>query len=316
MSVVVNTNTQSIFAQRAVQMSTNNLQKNIEHLSTGFRINRAADDAAGLSISEKLTTNIKGIAKAKQNIGDGISLVNTMEAALAFNQENVQRIRELFVQGLNGTNSANELNALQNEINERVSNIRDIFNNTMFNGQQLLANHPDIILQTGDDAGDTFTIQINQNTGTAFPPVPPYTGIDPNPDWTIMAAAANNAGQLAEGASVGFQFSRLRLPGATIPAENGFTGGGHGTLDDLDATINSLSRMRSYLGSVVNALESKLEYLGISGENNEASRSRIRDVDVARESSDLVKNQILQQSSSSMLQQANQTPNIALNLLP
>jgi flagellin len=316
MSVVVNTNTQSIFAQRAVQMSTNSLQKNIENLSTGFRINRAADDAAGLSISEKLTTNIKGTEKAKQNIGDGISLMNTMEAGLAFNQENVQRIRELFVQGLNGTNSANELNSIQNEINERIRNIRDIFVNTIFNGNQLLANHPDIILQTGPDASDTFTIQIAQNTGGVVPPVPPNTGIDPNPDWIIQPAAAANAGQLAEGASVGFQFSSLRLPGATVPAENGFMGGAHGTLDDLDATINSLSRMRSYLGASINALESKLEYLDIAGENAQASRSRIRDVNVAKESSDLVKNQILQQSSAAMLQQANQTTNIALDLLP
>lgn len=315
MSVVVNTNTQSIFAQRAMQMSTNSLQKNIEHLSTGFRINRAADDAAGLSISEKLTTSIRGIEKAKQNIGDGISLLNTMEAGLAYNQENVQRIRELFVQGLNGTNSANEVNAIQNEINERIGNIRDIFQNTLFNGRQLLANHPDIILQTGDDAGDTFTIQIAQNTGGAVPPVPPNTGIDPNPDFIIQAVPQINAGQLSEGAAVGFQFSALLLPGATIPAENG-AAVTHGTLDDLDATINSLSRMRSYLGASVNALESKLEYLGIAGENAEASRSRIKDVDVAKESSALVKNQILQQSSAAMLSQANQTPNIALSLLP
>jgi flagellin len=82
-----------------------------------------------------------------------------MEAALAYNQENVQRIRELFAQGLNGTNSANELNAIQNEVNTRIENIRDIFVNTMFNGQQLLANHPDIIIQTGDDAGDTLTLK-------------------------------------------------------------------------------------------------------------------------------------------------------------
>lgn len=315
MSIVVNTNTQSIFAQRAVQMSTDALQKNIEHLSTGFRINKAADDAAGLSISEKLTSNIRGIEKAKQNIGDGISLLNTMEAGLAYNQENVQRIRELFVQGLNGTNSANELNAIQNEINERVQGLVDTFNNTEFNGRQLLNNHPDILIQTGPDSGDTFTIQIDQNTGGAMPPVPPNTGIDPRPHFIITAVPAQNAGQLAEGASVGFQFTSLRVPGATVAAHSGSMLD-HGTLFDLDATINSLSRMRSYLGSAVNALESKLEYLSVAGENNEASRSRIRDVDVAKESSDLVKNQILQQSSAAMLQQANQTPNIALDLLP
>ncbi len=117
MALVVNTNTQSIFAQRALRSNTTGLERNIEHLSTGYRINRAADDAAGLSISNKLTTTIKGLEKAKQNAGDGISLIQTAEGGLQVIQDNLQRIRELFVQAINGTNGENEKAAIQREIN-------------------------------------------------------------------------------------------------------------------------------------------------------------------------------------------------------
>jgi flagellin len=123
MGLTVNTNTQSIFAQRALSKNTLALQRSIEHLSTGYRINRAGDDAAGLSISEKMTSQVKGLDKAKQNSSDGISLIQTAEGALSVIQDNMQRIRELMVQGSNGTNGQSEQDALQREINERVTTI-------------------------------------------------------------------------------------------------------------------------------------------------------------------------------------------------
>ena len=126
MPIVVNTNTQSLFAQRALRTNTMNLERNIEHLSTGYRINRAADDAAGLSIANKLTTQVRGLEKAMQNAGDGISLIQTAEGGLGIIQENLQRIRELVVQGINGTNGESEKAAIQREINERVQIIDDI----------------------------------------------------------------------------------------------------------------------------------------------------------------------------------------------
>ena len=138
MAIYVNTNTQSIFAQRALSGNTFNLQKSIEKLSTGYRINRASDDAAGLSISEKLTSQIKGLEKAEQNIGDGISMLQTAEGSLSIIQDNLQRIRELVVQASNDTNSRNELNAIQREINARVTTIDDIATDTEFNNIALL----------------------------------------------------------------------------------------------------------------------------------------------------------------------------------
>jgi flagellin len=174
MSIYVNTNVQSIFAQRALGGNTFNLQKSIEKLSTGYRINRASDDAAGLSISEKLTSQIRGLEKAEQNIGDGISMVQTAEGALSIVQDNVQRIRELMVQGANGTNSENELAAIQREINARVTTVADITAATEFNNKTLLTGavasataFGNTTLQTGSDQGQTTSVDFTQiNTST------------------------------------------------------------------------------------------------------------------------------------------------------
>ncbi len=330
MSIVVNTNTQSIFAQRALARNTLSLQRNVERLSTGFRINRAADDAAGLSISNKLTTKIRGFEKAKQNAGDGISLIQTAEGALGIIQENMQRIRELIVQGVNGTYSPGERDSLQREINERVGLIDDIATSTEFNGIQLLSGNnftlnggvvSDVILQTGADTGQTTTLSFGSGIAAG-------TGININVDHEITGTTAD-FGEMNEGiAVVGFALSELHLAGATVDslavADSRFVGAANQDIDSaataitlasIDTIIDNVSRSRSELGAMQNALESKIDYLDIARENAEASRSRIRDVDVALESSRMVQNQILQQSAAAMLAQANTTPQIALQLL-
>lgn len=334
MAVVVNTNTQSIFAQRALGMNTLNLQRNIEKLSTGFRINRAADDAAGLSISEKLTARINGFEKAKQNSADGISLIQTAEGSLGIIQENFQRIRELLVQGINGTNSANEKNAIQNEINERIQIINDIGNETEFNGIQLLSGNnfvnnggvnTDVVLQTGADAGQITTLSFGAGTATAG------QGINVDVTEQVGGAANSDNGELIEGvvdvlggALTNFSIDQIHVEGATVNAFDGTLGtdimvnpavAGDAGLDVIDVIIDNVSRMRSELGASQNALESKITYLDVAMENAAASRSRIKDVDVAKASSALVKNQILQQSASAMLSQANSQPQIALSLI-
>ena len=311
--LVVNTNTQSIFAQRALRKNTMNLQRNIEHLSTGYRINRAADDAAGLSIANKLTTSIRGLEKAKQNAGDGISLIQTVEGGLSVIQENLQRIRELVVQGINGTNGTNEKDALQREINERVNVIDDIANSTKFNGISLLngntAASADVTLQTGADNGETTTLNFRSEQTASV-------GIEIDVS-EVADGGATDYGHLVESATAGAALDRLQISGASVNSEGYAT---HTTnvaaaVGDVDSMIDNISRMRSYLGASQNALESKMEYMDIAMENASSSRSRIQDVDVAYESSILVKNQILQQTASAMLSQANQTPQIALQLL-
>jgi flagellin len=310
MGVVVNTNTQSLFAQRALRVNTSNLKSNIERLSTGLRINRAADDAAGLSISNKLTTSIRGLDKAMQNAGDGVSLIQTAEGGLGVIQENLQRVRELVIQGNNGTNGASELNAIQREINERIRIIDDIAKATKFNNQALLVSATDKVLQTGANSSETTTIELSPHSAAA-------TGIDIDISY-VRATGTTEYGEINEGTATGFALDRIQLTGATVNSLNYTT---HTTnvaadVSDIDAMVDNVSRMRSYLGALQNSLESKIDYLDVARENAESSRSRIQDVDVARESSILVKNQILQQTASAMLAQANAQPQIALQLLP
>ncbi len=309
MPLVVNTNTQSLFAQRALSANTMGLQKSTERLSTGFRINKAADDAAGLTISQKMTANIRGLEKASQNAGDGISLLQTAEGALGVIQDNLQRVRELKVQADNGTNGTDELNAIQSEINERITTIDQIAQATKFNGNNLIYNAASVTLQTGSDAGQTTTIALADGGAVA------NTGVDINIDAEALAATNAEHGQLAEGATDTFALNKLHVGGGTL-AQDGTIAVKTGTLGDLDAMIDNVSRMRSSLGAVQNGLESKLESLDVAKENLSASRSRIMDTDIASESSKLVKSQILQQASAAMLSQANQGPQIALSLLP
>lgn len=315
MGLVVNTNTQSIFAQRALGKNTFNLQRSVEKLSTGSKINRAGDDAAGLSISEKMTAQVRGLQKAKQNASDGVSLIQTAEGALAVIQDNLQRIRELTVQATNGTNGNDEKDALQREVNERITAIDAIAKATKFNGIKLLTGNTaagdNVVLQTGADNSQTTTINFQTGTATA------NKGIQIDINGETNTGNNTEHGTLAEGSGENtFALNKLHL-GGTVKAQDGVVAAATTTpLTKMDALINNVSRMRSELGAVQNSLESKMEYLDVAAENMAASRSRIRDVDVASESSNMTKNQILQQSAAAMLSQANSTPQIALNLLP
>ncbi len=309
MGLIVNTNTQSLFAQRALSKNTEGLKRNIEQLSTGFRINRAADDAAGLSISNKLTTTIRGLEKAKQSASDGISLLQTAEGGLAVIQENLQRMRELVVQGVNGTNGTAEKDAIQRELNERVKLVQDIANATKFNGNTLLTDNDlaaaNIELQTGAYSGEITTISFQSG-------VTKSTGIEI--DIAQVADGATDQGHLVENIkTAGFALNKLQLEGASVGSVSGTNV--KASVEDVDTMIDNVSRMRSYIGASQNALESKIEYSDIAIENASASRSRIQDTDIAYESSVLVRNQILQQSASAMLSQANSQPQIALRLL-
>jgi len=321
MAVVINTNIQSAFAQRTLNRNTQGLQSNLERLASGYRVNKAADDAAGLSISEKLHSRILGYQKSKQNASDGISFIQTAEGSLGIVQEQLQRLRELVIQGLNGSNSSKEADAIQREINERVQIIGDISTQTEFNGVNLLDGSVNKTLQIGANYGDTVTLDLQSGVSAE-------SGIDIDISYAVDGATAtNNYGHLVEGINVaGFALDKIHLFNAsTVDSLAGSTANvdivasgataAQVTLGDLDTIIDNVSRMRSELGAVQNSLEARLDYLDVAIENSEASRSRIKDVDFAYESSRMVKNQILQQSASAMLAQANQLPSIALQLL-
>ena len=308
MGIVVNTNTQSLFAQRSLRNNTSMIQKSIERLSTGFRINRAGDDAAGLSISQKMTTLIRGIDQAKRNIGDGMAMISTMDGALQTVQENLQRIRELTVQAVNGTNSEDEKAAIQREVNERIKAVNEMGNQASFNGVDLLKGTTDITLQIGAKDGNTLQMKTSATVtaDTGFKVDFSTTTLGSIGEGTIdsssFSVGSSSVGTVAEQGTSG----TTAVAGAVTPT----------ALTQLDSMINNISRMRSTVGAYENSLQSNMDYLDRYSESLRGARSRVQDVDVAAESAEVTRGQILQQSAAAMLSQANSTPQIALNLLP
>jgi flagellin len=277
------------------------MKASLEKLSTGSRINRAGDDAAGLSISQKSTTLIRGMDQAQRNIGDGLAMISTIDGALGVVQDNLQRIRELTVQAINGTNGSDEKDAIQREINERITAINDMGANATFNGVSLLRSTLDITLQNGANDGNQLILQTAAGTvaNRGF----------------FIDFTSTGSGSLGEGA---IALSTFTIGSANVKTLSGTTSATATTtaLSKLDAMIKNVSRMRSQGGAYENALGSSMEYLDRYSESLQSARSRVRDVDVAAESAEFTKGQILQQTAAAMLGQANASPQLALNLLP
>jgi flagellin len=301
MGITVNTNTQSLFAQRALRSNTGMLKKSLEKLSTGSRINRAGDDAAGLSVTQKATTLIKGMEQAQRNIGDGLAMISTIDGALGAVQDNLQRIRELTVQASNGTNGVDEKDAIQREINERVTAINDMGRNATFNGVSLLQNGADITLQSGANDGNTLVLQTAAGVAGSA-----------NRGF-FVDFTATSSGSMGEGA---IALSTFSVGATNVKSLSGSSTLTASALTKLDTMIKNVSRMRSQGGAYENSLGSSMDFLDRYSESLQGARSRVQDVDVAAESAQTSKAQILQQSAAAMLGQANATPQIALNLLP
>lgn len=283
MPLVVNTNVSSLNAQRNLAVNTSGLSKSLEKLASGFRINRAADDAAGLQISETLRSQIRGVSQAISNAEDGINLLSVAEGTLGVVQEHLQRIRELTVQAANDTNGATQRDAIRNEITARMDEINRITKATEFNGIKLLhsATPTSLRLQVGANATASLdTIDIAGALGSA---------------------TASGLG-LASGGNVG------SVNISTNSAAQNF-------LTSVDAALTAVSNKRAGIGALQNRLDGTISNLQITRENFEASESRIRNVDVAKEAAALAKYQILQQAATSILAQANQSPALALSLI-
>ncbi|NPC94309.1 flagellin Hag [Bacillus sp. WMMC1349] len=266
------------------RLSSNNgaSQKNMEKLSSGLRINRAGDDAAGLAISEKMRGQIRGLEMASKNSQDGISLIQTAEGALTETHAILQRMRELMVQaGNTGTQQAEDLTAIDAEMDALVSEINGISTRTEFNGKKLLdgsfaSGTGDLIFQIGANAGQQLTVNIDSMAAADL--------------GTTVAVSALNVTNFA-GTSFDDQ------------------------LTGIDEAISKVSTQRAKLGAVQNRLEHTINNLGAASENLTAAESRIRDVDMAKEMSEFTKNNILSQASQAMLAQANQQPQSVLQLL-
>ena len=279
MAVIVNTNVASLAAQNSLNSATNKLTSCLEKLSTGYRINKASDDAAGLSISQKLTTQIRGDKQALNNIQDGSNLLQIADSSLSVIGEDLQRIRELCVQASNGTYGTSERTAILNEINQRIKDITSTANTSSFNKVQLL---------TG--ASSSLVLQIGAGSSS-------INKLD------LSAALINSTAS-----SLGITISVTS--GSDWTAVNA-----RSYIDVIDAAITMVTEARSIVGAYENRLESALDNLTSISENLTEANSRITDVDIASETSNMTKYQVLQQAATSVLSQANNMPSLALSLL-
>lgn len=276
MGLRINTNVASLNAQRNLMGTQWALEKSLERLSSGHRINRAGDDAAGLAISENLRAQIRGLRQASRNAQDGVSLVQVAEGGLNELSSILIRLRELAVQAASDTIGPVERQFLNVEYDQLVSEIDRIADGTEFNGTQLLSG-----------TGSILDFQV----GTRNDPTIDRLSFDASKADANSAALGVNLTSVADKAS----------------AQN--------SLAAIDSAIVSVSAMRADFGAIQNRLQSTISNIAISVENLSAANSRIRDVDVAEETAELTRNNILMQAGTSVLAQANQTSNTALQLL-
>ncbi|MBN2528030.1 MAG: flagellin FliC [Deltaproteobacteria bacterium] len=276
MGMVINTNVMAINAQRNLSNTTANLSTSMARLSSGQRITAAKDDAAGLAISEKLKAQIRGLGQAERNANDGISLVQTAEGAMDEISSMLIRMRELAIQAANGTTDSSQKGFLNTEFQQLATEITRIADATSFNSASLLN-------------GDTsITLQVGIGTSAANDQM--------TVDFRDVSADTSYMGNVA-GETINTASAALSAIGA------------------IDTAITNLSEQRGKLGAFQNRLASTVRNLATTRENLSASNSRIRDVDVADESVNMTRSQILMQAGSSILAQANQIPSMALSLI-
>ena len=283
---VIGTNVSAMRSSAAANRAEQSLAMSLERLSTGKRINSASDDAAGLAIASKMTSQIKGMTVAIRNANDGIALAQTADSALSEVSNLVQRLRELAVQSANGTVSDADRESTQAEASQLISQIDDIANNTSFNGVKLTdGSAASVTIQSGASAGQTITINLTD----------------------VNAAILNLTDQSAAGAADGV----VTAAGVSLETQANATD----ALTKLDAALDTINASRANLGAVQNRLESAVNNLQSTLTNLTEARSRIEDVDFSAETTALAKAQILNQASTAMLAQANQSQQGVLKLI-
>jgi flagellin len=275
MGLRIQNNVEAFNAHRQLTQTSNKAAKAMERLSSGYRVNRASDDAAGLAISEKMRAQIGGLAQAQRNAQDAVSLVQTAEGALTEVHSMLQRIRDLKVQHSNATLDTNDKTAIEGEVAQLATEINDIATKTQFNGIELFSGD-EVTFQVGANASDTIAMTLTDIT------------------------AEDSVADIIALAGGGFD---IALSGSA----DGDT--------DIDKAIQEISAVRANFGAVQNRLEHRLNNLATYQENLVAAESRIRDVDMAQEMVNFSKLQILQQAGTAMLAQANQAPQGVLSLL-
>ncbi|HEY1396474.1 flagellin [Roseateles sp.] len=278
MAQIINTNLQSLNAQRNLSSSQSSLSVSMQRLSSGMRVNSAKDDAAGLAIAERMNAQVRGMNVAVRNANDGISLSQTAEGALSKVGDSLQRMRELAVQARNATNTTSDLDSIGKEYAQLGQEIGRVIGGTTFNGKSIL----------GDDAG-TQTFQIGANTSA---------------NDTVDVVTNNMTNDATITAVTGGVIDNASTPDALKTV-----------IDNIDAAITTVSGQRAVLGASQNRFDAIISNLQVSVENQTAARSRIMDADFAAETANLSRAQILQQAGNTMVAQANQLPQQVLSLL-
>jgi flagellin len=277
----INTNIEAFNAQRNLQNTSVSYAKSVEKLSSGLRINRAGDDAAGLSISEKLRAQTRGLAQAQRNAQDGISLIQTGEGALNETHSILQRMNELAVEASNGTLSTDDQTAVAGELEQLKGAVNDIANQTQFNNTKLL------------NATGTVTFQVGANNGETL-------------SVSLKAMDSASIGT-ANGNSLGAAIDAFNTSHSAADAQK--------LIDNIAKAVTDVSAQRATFGASQNRLEHTIANLGVAQENTMSAESRIRDVDMASEMVNFTKTGILQQAGQAILAQANQAPQGVLSLL-
>ena len=287
MAIVVNTNIDSLRVQRNLNSASTNMSKAVERLTTGSKVNQAADDAAGFVIAKGLEAQQRGSVVAQNNAQTGINLLQTAEGNLDVIQDHLLRIRDLTLQAMNGGYSYDEVKAMEDEVLARTAEIDRISNGAKFNEFELFpaGGADDLVLQIGsnsDEATNTITV----------------AGVFIEATTSVLTGRAGNPIKFTDGVSDIVDLTEFRA-----------------ILDDLDTGIKEISTRRGTIGAITNRLESAVEALDIQNENLLDAKSRIVDADSGEESTNYTNYTILQQASASLLVQANQSPSIALSLI-
>ncbi len=295
MSIYVNTNVTSLNTTNKLSKATNSLDTTYKRLSSGYRINSAKDDAAGLQISDRLTSQINGLKQGNRNANDGIALAQTAEGALDEVHTMLQRIRTLSVQSANGTNTTADRASIQGEVSQLCSEINRIACKTTFGKQEILSGKGKGLV--GTDGKISFQVGANANDTTS---------VDLSSGFTIdqlNTAAQAKATLVADADNRGKTFDVSTASSA------------QDVLAKIDSFIGYVDQKRGEFGAVQNRLESTISNQSNIAENESDARSRIRDTDYAEEAANLSQQNIIQQAATSMLTQANSRPQIALSLL-
>ena len=280
MPAIINTNLNSLNAQRNTSTSQMSLSTAMQRLSSGLRVNSAKDDAAGLAIAERMNAQVRGMNVAQRNANDGISLAQTAEGALGKVGDSLQRMRELAVQSRNATNSSSDKDSLDKEFQQLSSEIQRVLGGTTFNGQNII----------GSNAG-AKDFQVGANTTSNDTITVTTTNMTTDASITAVTASSVTIGSSASTSAI-----------KTV-------------IDNIDSAIDKVNSERAMYGATQSRFDSVIANLQVSVENQTAARSRIMDADFATETANLSRAQILQQAGNAMVAQANQLPQQVLSLL-